>query len=323
MLDEIKLNTKNVDWWISAHSGIYENNVKFSHVLEYEVYKMYKKMLRQHEKISELTREELIKQLPIRNAIHKRFLETGDESDILVSGKYRESLLSVQVFVLLRNYNGSYDVLRIRRSANVSSKAHYLQFIPSGGFEAINDSNDFDSQWDNYSLCKVVFRELLEECFGIDENDKSLTSINISSDSIYQNKHIKKLVAMLTGDKKNRQAYMELLGLSMSLMGLRHEFCFILRVDDIDFSKELFSNYESSSAIHLVRIDNLEKASFWYRNRSPNNYIPNDFEILHCTSAGLFELAQKSSLYKDALKITKRINKSKEQSVNEEVLKNE
>jgi hypothetical protein len=128
---------------------------------------------------------------------------------------------------------------------------------------------------------------------------------------------------MLTGDKKNRQAYMELLGLSMSLMGLRHEFCFILRVDDIDFSKELFSNYESSSAIHLVRIDNLEKASFWYRNRSPNNYIPNDFEILHCTSAGLFELAQKSSLYKDALKITKRINKSKEQSVNEEVLKNE
>jgi len=323
MLDEIKLNTKNGDWWISAHSGIYENNVKFSHVLEYEVYKMYKKMLRQHEKISELTREELIKQLPIRNAIHKRFLETGDESDILVSGKYRESLLSVQVFVLLRNYNGSYDVLRIRRSANVSSKAHYLQFIPSGGFEAINDSNDFDSQWDNYSLCKVVFRELLEECFGIDENDKSLTSINISSDSIYQNKHIKKLVAMLTGDKKNRQAYMELLGLSMSLMGLRHEFCFILRVDDIDFSKELFSNYESSSAIHLVRIDNLEKASFWYRNRSPNNYIPNDFEILHCTSAGLFELAQKSSLYKDALKITKRINKSKEQSVNEEVLKNE
>ncbi len=34
--------------------------------------------------------------------------------------------------------------------------------IPSGGFEAMNDCTDFDSQWDNYSLKKAIFRELLE-----------------------------------------------------------------------------------------------------------------------------------------------------------------
>ena len=56
---------------------------------------------------------------------------------------------------------------------------------------------------------------------------------------------------MLTGDKKNRQAYMELLGLSMSLMGLRHEFCFILRVDDIDFSKE-FLNKATAYARKMI-----------------------------------------------------------------------
>ncbi|MBE6349817.1 MAG: hypothetical protein E7062_03570 [Spirochaetaceae bacterium] len=304
MLNEIIYNTQNGEWGVKAHSGTYENNIKQSHVLEYEIYRLYRKIQKKKINISKLEREEILQQLPIRNAIHKRFLKDKDESNILISGKYRESLLSVQVFVLVRNFNGSYDALRIRRSSNVSAKANYLQFIPSGGFESINDCDDFDSQWDNYSLCKVVFREFLEECFGIDEDDKKLTSTNVSSDTIYRNKYIKKLVAMLTNNAEKKQAYMELLGTSMSLVGLRHEFCFILRIDDVDFARELIANYESSSAIHLVGIDNLEAASFWYRNKTPQENILNDLELLHCTSASLFELARKSNLYKEALRMT-------------------
>lgn len=52
-----------------------------------------------------------------------------------------------------------------------------MQFIPSGGFEAIGDGKDFDSQWDNYSIPKSLFRELLEECFGMDEDVKSFRLI--------------------------------------------------------------------------------------------------------------------------------------------------
>ena len=84
----------------------------------------------------------------------------------------------------------SYDVLRIRRSAKVSAKAGYLQFVPLGGFEAMNDGTDFDTQWDNYSISKVIFRELLEECFGIDEDDKAFSSNTVSTDRIYHNIYI-------------------------------------------------------------------------------------------------------------------------------------
>lgn len=307
MLEEIKFNN-NGDWWVTAHTGIYENNIKSSHILEYEIYKLYKKVQKKKINISELKREELLKKLPMRNAIHQKFIEEGDESNVLVSGKYRESLLSVQVFVLVRNFNGTYDVLRIRRSANVSAKANYLQFIPSGGFEAMNDCDDFDSQWENFSLCKVVFRELLEECFGVDEDDKKMTGNNVSPDKIYQNKHIKKLVAMLSGSIEEKRAHMELLGTTMSLAGLRQEFSFVLRVDDVEFSAELVSNYESSSAIHLVGIDNIENASFWCRNKHPKENVAKDLELLNCTSAGLFELARKSELYREALRRTEEIN---------------
>ena len=100
------------------------------------------------------------------------------------------------MLVLVKNYSGSYDALRIRRSQNVAAKAGYLQFVPSGGFESINDCTDFDSQWSNYSITKVIFRELLEECFGIDEDDEKLTGNNVTPDKIYYNQHIKTLIEM-------------------------------------------------------------------------------------------------------------------------------
>lgn len=304
MLEEIYLDKKDKEWGISAYTGTYENNIKSSHILEYEIYKLYKKMQRENKRISQINREDLLKMLPIRNSIHQNFLKDGDESDILVSGKYRESLLSVQAFVLVRNFNGSYDVLRIRRSENVSAKANYLQFIPSGGFEVANDCNDFDSQWDGYSLSKVIFRELLEECFGVDEDDKHMSSNNVSPERIYHNKHIKKLIAMLRGEVEGKKSHMELLGTTMSLVGLRQEFSFILRVDDADFSTEFVSNYESGSAIHMIDINNIEKASFWCGKDDAN-----DLEMLNCTSAGLFELARKSKLYREALNMNHKAGK--------------
>ena len=39
-------------------------------------------------------------------------------------------------------------------------------------------------------------RELLEECFGIDEDDEKLTGNNVTPDKIYYNQHIKTLIEM-------------------------------------------------------------------------------------------------------------------------------
>ena len=193
------------------------------------------------------------------------------------------------MFVLVKNESGSYDALRIRRSMEVAAKPGFLQFIPSGGFEAINDCNDFDSQWDNYSLKKAIFRELLEECFGQDEDDKKSSGNSVSPDRIYHNSHIKGLIKLI----KEGKAEMQLLGITESLVSLRHELSFILRVDDSDFAEMLIGNYESKTAIHL------ESKDYWTHYNSEGD----DLSILNCTSAGLFELARRSEPYKKALEI--------------------
>lgn len=292
MLDEIVLGKANMEqpWKITAYVGNYENNLKTSHILEYELYQLYRcdKVLKWN--VKDKTKEEILGKLPIRNYIHERFKKEGcRESDVLTSGKFRSSLLGVQMFVLVKNYSGSYDALRIRRSLNVAAKPGFLQFIPSGGFEAMNDCTDFDSQWDNYSLVKAIFRELLEECFGQDEDDKKATGNNVSPDRIYSNEHIRDLMRMLENSQK---AQMQLLGTSMSLVGLRQELSFILRVDDPLFASMLIGNYESKSAVHLIDIRTLEDSDFW---------TDDDFEKLNCTSAGLFELARESEIYKKCL----------------------
>ena len=222
MLGTLELDN---NWKITSYVGNYENNIKTSHVLEYELYRLFKKAEKE-----ELSADELMKKLPIRNEIHHLYKD--DMGQLLLSGKGRDSLLGVQMFVLVKNESGSYDALRIRRSMEVAAKPGFLQFIPSGGFEAINDCNDFDSQWDNYSLKKAIFRELLEECFGQDEDDKKSSGNSVSPDRIYHNSHIKGLIKLI----KEGKAEMQLLGITESLVSLRHELSFILRVDDSDFA---------------------------------------------------------------------------------------
>jgi hypothetical protein len=191
----------------------------------------------------------------------------------------------------------------------VAAKPGFLQFIPSGGFESMNDCNDFDAQWDNYSISKVLFRELLEECFGQDEDDALTSGNNISPERIYHNTCIKKLIQMLNDD--NQTARMSLLGTTMSLVSLRHELSFILCVDDPDFAAKLIGNYESKTAIHLVDIHNLETFIYWHREdeategkkcKAKKNTNLDDLQNLNCTSAGLFELARECDIYLNALK---------------------
>ena len=286
MLDDNILDS-NGNLEIKAYCGNYENNLKTSHILEYELYLKYCKY---GWKFKQNDREEILKKLPIRNEIHQYFKEAGNESNVLLSGKGRASLLGVQVFVLIKNYTGKYDVLRIRRSENVAAKPGFLQFIPSGGFEAMNDCVDYDSQWDNYSLSKIIFRELLEECFGQDEDDNKINGNNISPDKIYGNTYVKEIINKLRN--QNDGSKIQLLGSAMSLVGLRHELSFILKIDDPEFSTAFIGNYETKTAIHLVDIELLERKEFW---------MEDDIKKLNCTSAALFELARQSDIYKSCL----------------------
>ena len=306
MLKELEINADGIK--VTSLVRTYNHNLYTSHILEYELYKLYKKYpLIRHSidnkkedhtlyLIEGRQQEFLAKYLPLRASITKA---CGDK--VLTSGNGRYSLLGVQIFVICKNINDGYDVLRIRRSSKVSAKANYLQFIPSGGFESLNNEKDLDSQYINYSLSKAVFREFIEECFGNEEfeyNNKK----NASPESVYANEGI---IEIIEGIKKGINSF-EFIGSTMSLTALRQELSFLLVINDPSFSARLLANDEAMNAVQLVSLNVLEKESFW--NKQISTKLPSDIELLNCTSAGLWALVKKTKTYQDLLNKTKKVN---------------
>lgn len=293
MLDEMDFDD-NQQLKIKAHVGTYMQNVLQSHILEYELYRFYRKQFKKssdwEKKLKDMSREEILEYLPLRRRIHE---SQTKEQNIFCNGAGRDSLLSVQIMVMVKNYSGSYDCLRIRRSENVAAKAGYIQLIPSGGFESINSDMCREAQWTNYSLNKVLFRELAEECFGLPDDEKNDKT---NPEAIYYHKDIEKVVEGLIGEEKTVQ--FEFLGIAESLVGLRPELCFLMKIDNIDLVNDITCNEESDKQIHLIDIRSMEKKSFWQGKK--NNY--DDLAKFNCTSAALFELARQSSLYQECLK---------------------
>ena len=286
MLKDLNFHDNN-SFHFKAETGVYLENVYTSNILEYELYKIYKnKKLRKN--ILEFNSNKMLELMPQRNSIHKNFMENNKlKTDILTSGKGRKSLLSVSMMVLCKNRNGSYDTLRIRRSENVDAKVGFLQFVPSGGFSALDAGLDFDSQFSNASLTKGLLREFLEECFG--EEDYSGV-VNHSPEDIYSNEIIRKI------DFNN----IYFLGTALSLVSLRHELCFLMVIDDEEIISKMKSNDESDNTLHFIDIKKLEKEEFWNRYSKNNN---KDVLMLNATSASLLNLAFGSKIYK---KLTKK-----------------
>lgn len=298
MLDDINFDENKNIIDASAHSNYYMSNIIDSHYLEYELYRYYKKYIKHNTLQSFIERckdnnfkEEILNNLYIRNKIHKSF---NNEEEVLISGKYRNTLLGVQAILLLKNRSNSYDVVSIRRSNDVVAKPGFIQFVPSGGFEALNDKDDLDTQRSNYSINKALFRELAEECFGLSED---IDWDNKSSETIYYQEGIKELLDLLNNNEKVEY---EFLGTTMSLVSLRQEFSFILKIDDDSFIEKLVANYESNNTINLIDIVNLMDKDYWRSNKESYKY--DDFKKINCTSAGLLELAYNNHIFKEIYK---------------------
>lgn len=278
---------KNIDFEnekIQCYCGTYEQNLYTSHYLEYELYLLYKKKNRFHvdELIEENNAKNLLKLLPYRNKIHMLNKRNGE---LLLSGDGRYSLLGVQAMILLKKPNNSYDVLRIRRGENVAAKPGFLQFIPSGGFEVFENKTDFDTKYANFSLSKAIFRELMEECFNVDEEP---SNEHISSERIYAYNQINKLMELIECGK----AEFKLLGSSLSLVSLRHELSFMIKIDDVEFAKNISCNYESDGVISSIDINTINNIKFWNCFSKNNDF--SDLEKLNCTSASLLNLVNET-----------------------------
>lgn len=242
--------------------------------------------------LTDMSQSQVLEYLPLRKKIHKAVCEEAD--GIFLNGNGRYALMGVQAMVFCKNkYSDSYDVLRIRRSKDVAVKAGFLQFIPSGGFSALNDSFDYGTQYSEFSVTKAILRELLEECFG--EEDFSGRKLQ-STEKIYSDEIIKKMI-------KSENFVFNFIGTTFSLVDLCHELCFIIKIEDEDIISQIKQNEECSNVIQFVSVENIEKEKFWIYDVKIDDYIikVNDCALLNPTSAALWNMVQLSDTYKNEI----------------------
>ena len=238
-LDHYDINEKGEITHIYPKLGTYEYNVYSSHILEYELFNAYKKLSGK----MDIPVDTLWNYLPYRHYIHFGTGEKCDISEVLLSGIRRFSLFSVQCIVVFKDYNHKdYRTLLMKRSTDtskVAAKLGYYQFFPAGGFELYEKEliHSVEMIRENYSLRKAIFREYLEEVF--DEKDfKAVNAVDNAetTDRILNHPQVLDVLEMI----ENGKASLNLLGVVVDLVSLRHEISFVLRIDDENYSRKSF-----------------------------------------------------------------------------------
>lgn len=304
MLDHYKFNDKKEITHIYPKLGNFGLNVYSSHILEYELFRAYKKFKGQEVEISQLWDA-----LPFRHYVH--FAE-GNKNNVeaaLYTGAGRYSLFSVQCLVMFMDHNKQeYVSLLMKRSTDpqkIAAKLGFYQFFPAGGFELYEKEriHSVNTIIENYSLRKAILREYLEEVFGLEdfqsvnpENNKETTY------TILNHSEVECILKMV----EKGTASFELLGVAVDLVTLRHELSFILKIDDISYSKkefcpnEEFTRENSIASKIRIPVSALEKLLYGKQN-------------IDQASAILYDLVKKSPLFPGAksTKLKKEENRKK------------
>ncbi|MBQ6774228.1 MAG: hypothetical protein IJP48_09240 [Synergistaceae bacterium] len=291
MLDKIITDKNGRLLKVLVHIGTYAENVYSTHVLEYELYRAF---MEYHDKdIDEPDIwQELKESMTIRNSMHKN-IGSPDESGYfermrasLLNGSGREALLGVQMLVIIFSERSKrYEVKLIERSKMVAIKPGIYQFIPSGGFEILNDSDD--DEYDDLELKEnlspgcAVFREYLEELFNAPEFEGNGTGS--IEERLLKDSRIITIENML----KNGKASFHFLGSVIELAGLRHELSFALIIHDKNYSKTRFiANDECKKG----RVINIGIADF--------NNAKSIWDNLHAPSAAMWKMFTHTRLFK-------------------------
>lgn len=290
MLDRIELNNYGEMIKFKGYLGSYAENVYSNHVLEYELYKLFKQSEKKNFK-------ELFKMSNIRNNMHKIVTSKEDfnnqMTNSLCTGDGRNSLLSVQMLVLIK-CNNDYKIEITQRSKKVSIAPGCFQLVPSGGFEILNNDDSEYSKYeleDNYSPGCSIFREYLEEIFGNEEFDGNGSgSVN---EILLKDQRIKDIENMLDDGR----AELYFLGSVMDLSFLRHELSFALVIHDEKYNENKFigneecKNRKFISNVTLLNFE--ERKDIW--------------ENLHGPSAAMWMLFKQTECYKKLLESIKKI----------------
>ncbi|MBM6648619.1 hypothetical protein [Bacillus sp. RIT 809] len=274
-LDEYTLNKQNEITGFSANVCQYKHTVVTSHILEYELFRSYKKY---GGNLQNIPTKNILKKLKYRNKIHNN----QSNFEIMIKGKNRHSLLSVQMIIIAYSKKSDkYCTLIFKRSEKVAIKPNYYHIIPAGGYE-IFEKEETTNKYiikQNFNIELALFRELIEEIFNgkdYEENEQGE-----AKEIVHKHPDIVDLEKML----ENGEAHLQFLGNVTELMSLRPELSFMLLVDSPDFLQKNFKiNFEGTD-LQVVPLEGLQEFL--------------EDELLYPSSAGLLNLAKQSTLLKE------------------------
>lgn len=273
-LDEYVINENNEIMGFKANVCQYKHTVLTSHILEYELFKAYKKS---KGKLINCSTDEILKKLSYRNQIH----HGQSNADIMIKGHNRHSLLSVQMMIVgYHEKDDTYCTLLFKRSEKVAIKPNYWHIVPAGGYEIFEKEGTVHKYIikQNFDVELALFRELIEEVFnGKDYEANEEGEVN---EIIHRHPDIVDLESLLrTGD-----ATLEFLGNVTDLVSLRQELSFLLVVDNPQFFKKNFKHNFEGIDLQMVPVNELQ------------DFLED--ELLYPSSAGLLALAKESELMK-------------------------
>lgn len=252
-LETYETNKGGVIENINCSISTYYQNVMESHIMEYELYRLYNV----EKDVNNIDKDMILKYLPYRMAIHKKIcgnieplISEKNTHAIFRSGAGRPSLLSVQALIAYKTRNGKYRTYIGKRNNNVAIYQGRTQIAPAGGFEMYEREKD-GYNWEEIKAdCKpeiALYREILEEIFNKKEFDGENSDKGIvSTNNIIENTPPIKAI----NETKNKI----LGGISIDLVYLRHTLSYLVKAD-----KDIFAFNDEAWKIFLSQIE-FEKA---------------------------------------------------------------
>ena len=251
-----------------------------SSILREELENSYKRM--NNMGMSAYDKSLILQMNPWRNIIWR---ENGKGMVNLFQGKMRYSQLGLQVVVLFQNndkyerlyreYSGRYWTPVIIRSNQVSEQQGFYQFVPCGSFfipepeKAAKRELTQKRYMDLFTaLMRLYCNGLFYDCkdsfkktqFGASPFDRAISGRD-SMNILYDNVHYQEFINML--DKK--EAELEFLGISSSLVTLKSDLVFMMVIRDKYFyvrNKRNFKSGYRSESLFILPIELFFKEEF-------------------------------------------------------------
>jgi hypothetical protein len=240
---------------INCSLTTYFHCVMTCHIMEYELYRAYKRNKRKLASLEDLPYRRHVHE-ETYTAIHPEKVNDpistedliGEEitSAVFTRGDGRDSLLSVQAIIVYKD-NGEYKTFMYRRGKGVAIYKDHMQIVPAGGFELYERSRDaynIDSIKTGFDPAYALYREVLEELFGMEEFDGNSIDMEYASvrDKVYEQQPIQMLAHKDYNNGKYRDCrYFKLSCNTTDVIYLRHVLSYVIVFDHEDFYKE-FAN---------------------------------------------------------------------------------